>query len=157
MNKPYITKKLFIGELLSYLPLVISFIYAIVQLATIEGEIPTHFNIHGEIDGYGSPAVLLLLPAIMLITNVIITVSNHILPDNVYNTPFKIKPGRELLVYGDCILMCVLLQWMDSIFALILTIFFTNGNILLPLTLGYVVLIFVVIIVVTIKMYKDNK
>lgn len=157
MNKPYITKKLFIGELLSYIPLVIAFIYAIVQMATIEGEIPTHYNFQGEIDGYGSPAVLLMIPAIILFTNLIITVVNHFLPDKSFNMPFKMKPGRELVVMGDCILMCVILQWLDSMFALIITLLFTNGRIIMPLTGIYVVLIFAVIIAVMVKMYRDNR
>lgn len=157
MNKPYITKKLFIGEVLSYIPLVITFIYAIVQMATIDGEIPTHFNFQGEIDGYGSPAALLILPAIMLITNLIISITNHFCSEESYNLPFKPKPGREYLMLGYCVLMCVLLQWLDSIFALLLTVFFTRGRILMPLTGAYVVLIFVVIIAVMVKMFRANK
>lgn len=56
-------------EILSYVLLLVCFIIAIVGMATLPDEIPTHFTMSGEIDGYGSPGTLLMLPIIMLICN----------------------------------------------------------------------------------------
>lgn len=56
-------------EILSYVLLLVCFIIAIVGMATLPDEIPTHFTMSGEIDGYGSPGTLLILPIIMLICN----------------------------------------------------------------------------------------
>ena len=66
MAKPYITKKHCVIEILSYVCLVASIIIAIVGMAILPDEIATHFDGAGNIDGYGSPGVLLMLPLIML-------------------------------------------------------------------------------------------
>lgn len=51
MNKPYITKKHLVLEILSYVLLLVCFIIAIVGMATLPDEIPTHFTMSGKIDG----------------------------------------------------------------------------------------------------------
>lgn len=58
MNKPYMTKRHLVLEILSYVLLLVCFIIAIVGMATLPDEIPTHFTMSGEIDGYGSPGTL---------------------------------------------------------------------------------------------------
>lgn len=51
MNKPYMTKRHLVLEILSYVLLLVCFIIAIVGMATLPDEIPTHFTMSGEIDG----------------------------------------------------------------------------------------------------------
>ncbi len=51
MNKPYMTKRHLVLEILSYVLLLVCFIIAIIGMATLPDEIPTHFTMSGEIDG----------------------------------------------------------------------------------------------------------
>ena len=69
-------------EILSYVLLLVCFIIAIVGMATLPDEIPTHFTMSGEIDGYGSPGTLLILPIIMLICNGMTSLIMHVMPHN---------------------------------------------------------------------------
>lgn len=157
MKKPYITKLHVILEIVGLILIVIAFIYAFIKIATIDGQIPTHFNMQGEVDGYGSPLTMLLLPAIMLGTNLLIAGCAHFLPVQMFNLPFKPKQGRELTIYKDCILMVALLELEDGIFTLGITLSFLNGKAGFVMTMVYLALIFATIFLVIIKMYKDNK
>lgn len=55
-------KSLFVSFLMTFA----GFAAALYFAFTIDGEIPIHWNISGEIDGYGSPAALLLFPTVSL-------------------------------------------------------------------------------------------
>ena len=55
MNKPYMTKRHLVLEILSYVLLLVCFIIAIVGMATVPDEIPTQFTMSGEMDGDGAP------------------------------------------------------------------------------------------------------
>ena len=96
MNKPYMTKRHLVLEILSYVLLLVCFIIAIVGMATLPDEIPTHFTMSGEIDGYGSPGTLLILPIIMLICNGMTSLIMHVMPPTMWNTPSKLKPQNAV-------------------------------------------------------------
>lgn len=103
MNKPYMTKRHLVLEILSYVLLLVCFIIAIVGMATLPDEIPTHFTMSGEIDGYGSPGTLLILPIIMLICNGMTSLIMHVMPPTMWNTPSKLKPQNAVRALQDMI------------------------------------------------------
>mgnify|MGYP002961954574 CR=1 FL=1 len=105
MNKPYMTKRHLVLEILSYVLLLVCFIIAIVGMATLPDEIPTHFTMSGEIDGYGSPGTLLILPIIMLICNGMTSLIMHVMPPTMWNTPSKLKPQNAVRALQDMISM----------------------------------------------------
>ena len=128
MNKPYITKKHLVLEILSYVLLLVCFIIAIVGMATLPDEIPTHFTMSGEIDGYGSPGTLLMLPIIMLICNGMTSLIMHVMPPTMWNTPSKLKPQNAVRALQDMISMIAWMELEISVFTLFSTISIYRGK-----------------------------
>lgn len=57
-----------VANIVGYGVFIIGIIYSIINLATLPQEVPIHFNIAGEVDGWGSKYILLLLPFIGIVT-----------------------------------------------------------------------------------------
>ena len=155
----YITKAHTVLEILSYVFIVASFALAIYGINTLPDEIPTHFDFQGNIDGYGSPGSLLLLPIIMLITLGTVSLITHFVSPQFYNMPFKIKPGRELIIYKDVVWMMVGIEFMISLFTLaaVWSQFISSGTIIMIASIGLCVGIFALIIGVLIVMFRHNR
>ncbi len=160
MRKPYITVLHLVLEIISYVLLVAAvgavFIFI---LKNGTGEIPTHFNFAGEVDGYGSPWTLLLMPVIMLFVNIMISFSIHVGSPAKWNMPFKIKPGREIAVWRDMVLMQVLLMLLISAFALAATVVWMlgKGGLMLGLAAALTILIIPAIAVPTVMASRHNR
>lgn len=157
MNKPYIKKSQFITEIVSYVVLFATIIYVIIKICTTEGEIPTHWDLSGEIDGYGSPATMLILPIIMFFSNLIISISLHFLSAQSWNLPCKPKPGREIIILSDMVWMMVGMELVISVFTLIMTVGFQNFSVVIGSCVWMMILIFAVIIAATCAALKHNK
>lgn len=159
MSKPYIKKSHKIIEIVSYVILWASIIIAIIGAVTLPDKIATHYNGAGEVDGYGSPASLLLLPIIMLVCNLSCSLILHFLPSNMWNTPSKVKPGRELATFSVMSCMMVLIEIEASLFTLFSTILCYKelGSLLNPGIAVFMVALFATIIYGIVGFYKQNK
>lgn len=159
MSKPYIKKSHKIIEIVSYVILWASIIIAIIGAVTLPDKIATHYNGAGEVDGYGSPASLLLLPIIMLVCNLSCSLILHFLPSNMWNTPSKVKPGRELATFSVMSCMMVLLEMEVSLFTLFSTILCYKeiGSMINVGSVVFMVAIFATIIYGIVGFYKQNK
>lgn len=159
MSKPYIKKSHKIIEIVSYVILWASIIIAIIGAVTLPDKIATHYNGAGEVDGYGSPASLLLLPIIMLVCNLSCSLILHFLPSNMWNTPSKVKPGRELATFSVMSCMMVLLEMEVSLFTLFSTILCYKeiGSMINLGSVVFMVAIFATIIYGIVGFYKQNK
>ncbi len=159
MSKPYIKKSHKIIEIVSYVILWASIIIAIIGAVTLPDKIATHYNGAGEVDGYGSPASLLLLPIIMLVCNLSCSLILHFLPSNMWNTPSKVKPGRELATFSVMSCMMVLIEIEASLFTLYSTILCYKelGSMLNPGIAVFMVALFATIIYGIVGFYKQNK
>lgn len=151
------TKRHLVLEILSYVLLLVCFIIAIVGMATLPDEIPTHFTMSGEIDGYGSPGTLLILPIIMLICNGMTSLLMHVMPPTMWNTPSKLKPQNAVRALQDMISMIAWMELEISVFTLFLTISIYRGK-----DAGSSIILFVGALTVTIIYYivafqKHNK
>lgn len=151
------TKRHLVLEILSYVLLLACFIIAIVGMATLPDEIPTHFTMSGEIDGYGSPGTLLILPIIMLICNGMTSLIMHVMPPTMWNTPSKLKPRNAVRALQDMISMIAWMELEISVFTLFLTISIYRGK-----DAGSSIILFVGALTVTIIYYivafqKHNK
>ncbi|MEY3577743.1 MAG: hypothetical protein RL394_1328, partial [Bacteroidota bacterium] len=51
---------------------VLPFVYAFYLYPTLPNKIPMHFNLKGEVDGWGSRESIYLLPAIMGLTSIFV-------------------------------------------------------------------------------------
>lgn len=112
-----------IAMIVSIIILLVSIILAIVLAATTEGEIPTHFDFFGEIDAYGSPWTAVLLPAIMLLTNLGSLAIIALVPISSWNMPAKITDANRPFVYNDALWTVVITMLTMSLIALVGTIF----------------------------------
>lgn len=159
MSKPYIKKSHKIIEIVSYVILWASIIIAIIGAVTLPDKIATHYNGAGEVDGYGSPATLLLLPIIMLVCNLSCSLILHFLPSNMWNTPSKVKPGREMATFS---VMSCMMVWMEaeiSLFTLYATIisYMELGSLIMPGVVVFMIAIFATTAYGIIGFYKKNK
>ncbi len=159
MAKPYITKKHCIFEILSYVILLACFIIAIIGIVVLPDEIATHYDGAGNVDGYGSPTVLLFLPFIMLFTNGITSGILHFLPPSLWSMPCKIQPGREIIVYRDVAWMLVGMELQFSVFTLFNTImsYLQQGQMLLYGVIVFMVLLTVTIIYTIVKAVQHSR
>ena len=57
-----------VANIVGYGIFIAGIIYSIINLATLPQQVPIHFNIAGEADGWGSKYILLLLPFIGIVT-----------------------------------------------------------------------------------------
>ena len=148
MAKTYITKKHCVIEILSYVCLVASIIIAIVGMVILPDEIATHFDGAGNIDGYGSPGTLLLIPLIMFFSNGTMSLIVHLMSPEAWNTPCKIEPGQEIRVYRDVVSMITWMELEFGVFALASTIasWQQNGKLIMIGTIVLLVLLTVVVV-----------
>lgn len=128
MNRAYITKKAFGIEIASYFLILLSFLAAIVLILTADGSIPYHYDFSGQPDEYGSPWILLLLPGIMAVTNIVLTLSIHVLPENMWNFPIEITDRIRFDAYKNTAYMIVLLQFQMALYTIYFTLVLAKGD-----------------------------
>lgn len=68
------------------------------EYAGLPEEIPVHFNLRGEPDGYGSKVILWVLPCLGLFLWVLFQVLNRY--PHTFNYPFEITPENAAFQYG---------------------------------------------------------
>ena len=74
-----------------------SIVYILVIWHTLPEEIPTHYNASGEIDGYGGPGSLLLMPIIGLVTDLTVAICGRF-PKS-WNTGVRVTVLNRVRVY----------------------------------------------------------
>jgi len=84
-------------ELLSF-SLLLGFGYVLYYLPSLPEEVPIHLNGRGEVDGWGSPWVMLMLPVIGLGVWIIMTLVQRS-PEN-FNYPVKITEENKAYQYA---------------------------------------------------------
>ena len=160
MRKPYITIAHLVLEILSYVLLAAAmgavFIF-IMRNGT--GKIPTHFNFAGEVDGYGSPWNLIIMPVIMLAVNIMISLTIHVGSPAKWNMPFKIKPGREIGVWRCIVMMNVVLMLLMAVFALVTTVewMLGRGDLIVVLAAALIVLMIPAIVAPLVAAARRNR
>lgn len=157
MNKPYITKKHVIVEIISYVILFVSIGIAVFFVATHDGDVVARIGADGP--ETESKFNVLAMPLIMFACNVLVSVIAHFFPTRLWSMPFTPKPGRELIVFIDCISMMMLVHIEMSIFTLLATICMMTGKIgyLVGFSIYLTIALIVTIIIYMSKMYKHNK
>ncbi len=158
MNKLFFTKIHIVLEILSYVLILASFAIAAAAAASGE-EFPVHYDFSGNAAGNGSAATLFLMPAIMLVTNLIMLASIHVCKPGGWNLPFDIRQGREIPVFRTMTLMIAIMELLFGIFtfAFTLALYQKSGKVLLPLTFLIMAALFADIIIMFILAYRRNK
>lgn len=127
-NRPYYTKLHRTLEILAWAMCIASLVIGIIGIVTIDGEIPTHFDIHGNADSYGSPKSLLTVPLTLIIIGMgTITFVGHHMDPSTWNLPFKLNPERKQLVYRDLLSMIFFMEVIIAATCLYLTMVMYTG------------------------------
>ena len=150
MNNAFFRIHHIILEVASYLLLIISVLLALAGMRVIKGPIPIHYDITGTPDSFGNATSLLLMPIIMLACNALCSVILHFVSPTHWNMPAKITPGHEYAAYGAAITLVTLVMLILAAFTVLFVIcqiLGATGPLILKLTLGMVVVMFLVIFI----------
>ncbi len=157
MRKPYIRISHIFMEAVSFVFILASVLYVIIKASTIDGQIPTHYNMAGEIDGYGSPFSALILPLIMLSMVILFCLISHLVSPKYWNMPFKVKPQAAVVVYGDMVTMITVMGLLSGIYSLFEVILFMDSELsTLVISFVYVGLLVADAIVQLIRAKRHN-
>lgn len=157
MNRPYIKPVHIVAEFIGIITTVVALLYSVIKAAMTEGEIATHYDFSGNVDGYGSPWVMIILPIIMLVTMIIMVLSLHLASPGAWNFPFKVNPERAVLVYSDATMAIALMEAEIGIYTLAMSMTFTDGKVAFPLSMILVAALAVSTTVCIVKAAKDNR
>lgn len=105
-------------EVLAWIVMAAAFAVAAYGMETLPDQIAVHYDINGQVDEYGSPASLFILPAIMLLCLALISFVAHFVKPQHWNMPFEVREANSDRVYGDIRLMVYLIELESSVFAL---------------------------------------
>jgi uncharacterized membrane protein len=86
-----------IAGILSPVILLGTILFIVLRWRTLPEQIPTHYNMAGEIDGYGSRWTLLVLPVIGLVTDLVVAISSRF-PQS-WNAGVKITVYNRVRIY----------------------------------------------------------
>ena len=145
MNRSYIRMYHKIMEIAGYIFIIISIIVGVVYANSAGGQqVPTHFDIHGNPDQYGSPWTILIMPIMMMVVCAIISISLHLVKPTSWNMPVKVTESNAPYLYRDVADMFAIMIVEFAVFALVETILATvgkSGNVALPIVLVSIVMV----------------
>lgn len=105
-------------EVLAWIVMAAAFGAAAYGMKILPDQIAVHYDINGQVDEYGYPASLFILPAIMLLCLALISFVAHFVKPQHWNMPFEVREANSDRVYGDIRLMMYLIELESSVFAL---------------------------------------
>ena len=109
-------------EVLAWIVMAAAFAAAAYGMKTLPDQIAVHYDINGQIDKYGSPASLFILPAIMLFCLALVSFVARFVKPQHWNMPFEVREANSDRVYGDIRLMVYLIELETSVFTLWATV-----------------------------------
>lgn len=157
--KEYRTRLHVVLEIATWLILLATLLIAVYGIRTLPETIATHYNAAGEVDGYGSPATLLILPMIMILPLGIISLVIHFVQPEFWNTPFEVKEENAAVVYRDMTTMMHLVQVEIAVFMLYTQIksFLQDGTGVLVATVLWMAVLFATIIIMAVRAWRHNR
>ncbi|MCR5441185.1 MAG: hypothetical protein K6E66_03655, partial [Lachnospiraceae bacterium] len=97
INKPYLSMKHIILELVSVVIAVLNLLFVIIMINVRHVDLMAEIHLDREYD-FGSLASLLVMAVIFLIGTFFTIIANHFMPGKLYRTPFKINPEKYNIV-----------------------------------------------------------
>lgn len=105
-------------NILSFLVLAGHLLFLLIIWSRIPDVVPTHFDINGNVDGYGGKGTLLMLPVVNVIMYPLLCLLERF-PD-LWNVPGKVTPLNQLWIYGNTKSMLITLKFLiNAIFCYI--------------------------------------
>jgi len=97
----YVLKKQLVAdiitEILSAIALLLIIVVPIVSYSSLSAEIPIHYDIYGEADGYGDKSTIFIITTLAIITYIAISVLQRKPP--MYNFPVAVKDDNREQLY----------------------------------------------------------
>lgn len=106
-NSSWFPRDARITEALAWLGVIASLAITIVRIPQLPDTIPTHFDINGTPNGWGSPTSLLALPIIILVVNAAVSLIVHKVDPKYWNRPGTLRPSDEPAWYNASARGCV--------------------------------------------------
>ena len=158
-NSSWLPRGARITEALAWICAIASLVITVVRIPQLPDTIPTHFDINGIPNGWGSPASLLALPIIILIANAIISLVVHAVDPKYWNRPGILQPGKEQAWYNASARGCVWIELECSLFCLLLQFGLLNGrsNTVIPLAIALLAAMAVTFFVLLRPFYSKKK
>ena len=102
---------------------------------------------------------LFIMPAIMLLTNLSMSLVLHLGSDKMFNTGFTVNPKRKNIVLCDFTMMIMLIELELAIYSLLTTIVWImqKGSAIMLLSMGLTFILFVTIAVLYVIALRHNK
>ena len=125
-RKLVFTKADAVLEILGYVFLLGAFLIAAAGCAA-GTQIAEKFDEAGNAIKYGSPGILFLMPGNMLFCNLLFSMVLHVFDMRAWNMPFKLRPGREIVVYRDTVRMQTVIQLLFGIYSLVFNVIMCRG------------------------------
>lgn len=113
-------------EILGYVFLLGSVLIAVAACAT-GTRIVEKFDKAGNVIKYGPPGILFLMPGSMLFCNLLFSLVLHLSNPGAWNMPFKLRPGREIVVYRDMVRMNTVMELLFGCYTLAFNIIMYRG------------------------------
>jgi hypothetical protein len=138
---------------------VASLVFTIVFMLMVKKNIPIHYDWNWNPTGYGHSGTILIVPLVMLPTNLLIVAIGYFMPPEAWNLPVKPKEGCEETLYRITAYMLSLIVLEDGLYSLILTIAaaYQIRPILQVVTYAYVIILIATCVIDIILCIVKNK
>ena len=158
MNRPYIKLWHFVLEILGFVLILASLIYAIYLAVTVKEPVPVRIEFDGTVTDYGSASFVLFMPITMLLTNVLLFCVLHFSNPAKWNNLVKVTPANAPYIHMDESELFAEIEALFGVYTLFFTLtFLTNTQFDLWGTIVMVVVLFVLCGVNIAKTFKHGK
>lgn len=147
------TKEGTIFEIVTAILTVILWIIAIALYNKMPDTVPTHFNLSGEADGFGSKSIVFILAGLNTLVAILLLTTAYY-PQTQIRTPFRIRNNRQ---YVPLIRMVRCLAVVCSILLIGIVIRISGNPVGTYLFTAALILLFVVCIFFNIQAYRLRK
>lgn len=148
-----------IVNVLGWVVLIAMFVYVAMIWNSLPDQIPMHYNLQGEIDSYGGPAFILIMPIVMSLLFIMIAVIEH--HPGIWNIPVEVCESAKEKIYESMALTLVTIRFLLILFAGIETYLSVNGRnipvILNVLFMGGVIMLPIIDMIYIVKINKKGR
>ena len=158
-NSSWLPRSARITEALAWICAIASLVITVVRIPQLPDTIPTHFDINGIPNGWGSPTSLLALPIIILVVNAAVSLIVRKVDPKYWNRPGTLRPGDEPAWYKASARGCTWTGLECSLFCLLLQFGLINGrsNTVIPLAIALLAAMAVTFFVLLRPFYSKKK
>ena len=127
-NSSWLPRDARITEALAWICAIASLVITVVRIPQLPDTIPTHFDINGIPNGWGSPTSLLALPIIILVVNAAVSLIVRKVDPKYWNRPGTLRPGDEPAWYKASARGCTWTELECAAFMLLMQLELLEGR-----------------------------